>query len=53
MIRIVMGVAVNCSWSIRKLDVNNAFCRGHYTIKFICRNLLDSLMLIVLTMYVT
>lgn len=27
-IRIVLGVAVNCAWPIRQLDVNNAFLQG-------------------------
>lgn len=31
MIHIVLGLAVNCSWLIKKLDVNNAFLLGTLT----------------------
>lgn len=30
-IRLVIGIAVDCGWPIRQLDVNNAFLQGHLT----------------------
>ena len=28
-IRIILGLAVNCDWPVRQIDVNTAFLQGH------------------------